>query len=104
MRRPFDGRHHVNHIHILQLAVHPPRAMPRLGSCGSNQSAVVLLHQMLTLPCNTEGGPGLDAVSLWALGYGLCPVEGPYHLRGDLCWRRVVPLRQGALICAIHTR
>jgi hypothetical protein len=36
--------------------------------CGSNQSAAVQLHQMLTLPCNTTGISGLDAFPFGLLG------------------------------------
>ena len=84
-----DDRHRVNHIRILQFAVHPPRAMPRAWPCGSNRSAVVLLHQMLTLPCNTQRAIfGLDAFPFGLWGMAVCLPGRSVRPTWRLGWRR----------------
>ena len=67
--------------------IHPGHA--QAWPCGSNQSAVVLLHQMLTLPCNTQRAIfGLDAFPFGLWGMAVCLLGRSVRPTWRLVWHR----------------
>ena len=83
-----DDRHRVNHIRILQFAVHPPRACPGLAmreqpicrSAATPDADLAVQH--------TTGAFWAGCFSLWALGYGVCLFGRSVRPTWRFVWRR----------------
>jgi hypothetical protein len=99
-----DDRHRVNHIRVLTARSASTPGDAQAWLCGSNQSAVALLHQMLTSPCNTQRAVLVEVLSLWGLWGMACVCLEVCITYVEICvapW--MVPLRQGVLTCLSTT-